>query len=301
MNFLYWLQQMRTPMGETVFNVITHLGSDIMMITALCAFLWIFGRRAALRLAISYAGTGLVNQLLKSIFAVPRPWVLDDRIVPAQSALKGAHGYSFPSGHSQTATCIFTTVAMYFRRRWITMVCAIIVAAVMLSRMYLGVHTPWDVLTGCIVSLILTIVINRLLNRAEHSANYIRYTFIVGVAASVVMVVITVIKALGGTSAAESTKSLIEVAGMTLGFVSGLYIDARTPETHLSYRISVPMFVLGMGAVIALRALLKVILGAMPGVLWQDFVRYALVAAYITGVHPAIMRSVARRVRTGRT
>ena len=70
MNFIYWLQQMRTPLGEAVFSVITNFGSDIMMIMALCAFLWIFGRRAALRLAISYAGTGLVNQLLKIIFAV---------------------------------------------------------------------------------------------------------------------------------------------------------------------------------------------------------------------------------------
>ena len=76
----------------------------------------------------------------------------------------------------------------------------------MLSRMYLGVHTPWDVLTGCIVSLILTIIINRLLDRAEHSVNYIRYTFIVGVAASVVMVGITIAKALGGAASAESTK-----------------------------------------------------------------------------------------------
>ena len=296
MNFIYWLQQMRTPLGEAVFSVITHFGSDIMMIMALCAFLWIFGRRAALRLAISYAGTGLVNQLLKIIFAVPRPWVLDDRIVPAQSAVKGAHGYSFPSGHSQTAACIFTTIAMYFRRKWLTITCAVLVAAVMLSRMYLGVHTPWDVLTGCIVSLILTIIINRLLDRAEHSVNYIRYTFIVGVAASVVMVGITIAKALGGAASAESTKSLCEVAGMTLGFVSGLYIDARTPETRLPYRVSIPMFILGIGVVIALRALLSAILGKLPGALWQDFVRYALVTAYITGVHPAIMRGVAQHV-----
>ena len=98
MNFIYWLQQMRTPLGEAVFSVITHFGSDIMMIMALCAFLWIFGRRAALRLAISYAGTGLVNQLLKIIFAVPRPWVLDDRIVPAQSAVKGRTATPSPAG-----------------------------------------------------------------------------------------------------------------------------------------------------------------------------------------------------------
>ena len=38
MNFIYWLQQMRTPLGEAVFSVITHFGSDIMMIMVLCAF-----------------------------------------------------------------------------------------------------------------------------------------------------------------------------------------------------------------------------------------------------------------------
>ena len=43
-------------------------------------------------------------------------------------------------------------------------------------------------------------------------------------------------------------------------------------------------------------ALLSAILGKLPGVLWQDFVRYALVTAYITGVHPAIMRGVAQHV-----
>lgn len=300
MNFLYWLQQFRTPVGETIFSLITHLGSDIMMITALCALLWIFGRKAALRLAISYAGTGMVNQLLKAIFAIPRPWVRDSRIIPAQSALKGAHGYSFPSGHSQTSACLFTTIAMYFKRKWLYIVCAIIVLAVMLSRMYLGIHTPLDVFFGCAISLALTIIINRLLDRAENSPNYIRYTFIVGAAASLIMIIITIMKTIGGAAASES-KSLIEVAGMALGFVSGLYFESRKPEVLLPVRISIPMFFVGMGVIIAIRSLLSAALGTLPGILWQDFTRYAVVGAYVTYVHPEIMRYIARRAHIQKT
>lgn len=291
MDFLYWLQQQRTPLGESAFGMITHLGSDIILIAALCMMLWMFGRRAALRLAISYAGTGMLNQLVKIVFAVPRPWLLDDRLSPVESALPGASGYSFPSGHSQTATCLFTSIALYFKKRWLYIVSALSIAAVMLSRMYLGVHTLWDVSIGCALSLMLTIVISRLLTRAERSPNYIKYVCMGGLAGSVVMVAVIAFKASQGTPA-NMLSDITMVAGAALGFVCGLHMDARKPEIILPIRLSLPLSIAGIVIVMALKFVLGAVLNALPGVLWQTFVCYALIGLYITGVHPALMRAL---------
>lgn len=293
MEFLHLLEGLRTPLGERIFGIITYLGSDIMMIVTLCALLWICGRRAALRLAIAYAGSGLVNQLLKVAFAVPRPWVLDERLTPAESALAGATGYSFPSGHSQTAACLFTSLALMFRRRWVAIVGATAIAAVMLSRMYLGVHTPLDVIVGCALSVVATLVINRLLNRAERSPHYMRGVFIGGTAGSLMIAAICFAQYMAGEPA-NMLKDLIMVAGALCGFAIGMYLDSRHEEKLLPLRLSLPLSVAGLAIVFALKQALGAALAGTPGELWQSMLKYGLITYYIAGIHPALMRAAGR-------
>lgn len=294
MEILYRLEQLRTPLGERIFGIITCLGSDIMLIATLCALLWICGRRAALRLAIAYAASGMLNQLLKVIFAVPRPWVRDSRLTPAPSAVAGATGYSLPSGHSQTAACLFTTLMLLLRRRWVWFAGGAAIAAVMFSRLYLGVHTPLDVVSGCALSTATTLLINRLLTRAEHSPHYMRGVLLGGGGGALAMAVMLALKYASGTPAAM-LNDIAMVAGGVLGFVLGLSRDARREEALLPYRLSVPLAALGLAVVFALKLLLGAALKSTPGALWQTGAQYAMITYYIAGVHPALMRAAGRR------
>lgn len=295
MDLLYWLQLQRIPLGEKIFGVITYLGSDKIVIAVICALLWIFGRRAALRTAITFAGSGAVNQVIKTTFKIQRPWLRDMRLIPVQGALGGATGYSFPSGHSQTAASLFASVMLYFRKKWLYVLGTLCILGVMASRLYLGVHTPLDVVTGCLVSLCVTFLIDRLLQRAEQSPNYYRNIFIWGAAGSLGMVCFVLIKAALGTPF-DMIGDILPAAGGALGFVSGMYMDSRRPEAKLPYTWGALMFALGILAVFSIKLIMEHALRFIPAAQWRDFICYSVLALYITSVHPSFMRVFQHRL-----
>ena len=90
---------------------------------------------------------GMVNNLLKSGFAMPRPpAVLDADLI---SVYGPSHrGRSFPSGHSYSAWIAAGIFWGFYRRQAVMMLVAIVATLVCLSRVILGVHWPVDVLAG---------------------------------------------------------------------------------------------------------------------------------------------------------
>jgi membrane-associated phospholipid phosphatase len=98
--------------------------------------------RTVLMFAIAMAGAELLDQLLKLAFHRPRPATFFGLAQPM--------GYSFPSGHALVSLAFFGALAVFVaRRRWLYYVAAAIsVAAIGLSRVYLGMHYPTDVLGG---------------------------------------------------------------------------------------------------------------------------------------------------------
>lgn len=101
----------------------------------------------------------LVNQWLKIICRVPRPWVRDPDFTIVESARAEAAGYSFPSGHTQTAVGFFGGVARFAGRLWLRVACLAAAVLVPVSRMYLGVHTPADVGVAFATAAVLVFVL----------------------------------------------------------------------------------------------------------------------------------------------
>lgn len=132
---------------------VTALGARLvvwMVVLVASAFLWISRHRwSAALLWISMLGSGLVNMTLKSAFARPRPDVFEWRAPHVGTA-------SFPSGHAMTSMVVYGTLGFLIGRlmptralRWLTwFMAALVIALVSLSRLYLGVHYPSDVLGG---------------------------------------------------------------------------------------------------------------------------------------------------------
>lgn len=153
-----WARDLRSPGATFFFTSLTLLGTPVglgILIAAVVAVLLLRGRwRWAAYLAITAGVGGLLNLLLKSFFERARPELAE--------ALRGAHGYSFPSGHAMGSTIVFGALgylAMRILTRWrhraaaLALACTLVLA-IAVSRVYLGVHWISDIAAGITAGLI---------------------------------------------------------------------------------------------------------------------------------------------------
>ena len=159
MEFLYFLEGLRLPWLDAVVALLTHLGSEIVFLVAALTVFWCMDKRQGYYLlSVGFLGT-LVNQFLKIACRIPRPWVRDPGFTIVEAAREGATGYSFPSGHSTSAVGTFGVIATEARRLWLRLGAIALCVLVPLTRMYLGVHTPADVLVGSAISLFFIVIL----------------------------------------------------------------------------------------------------------------------------------------------
>ena len=155
MGFLYLLEKIRMPVLNELMLAITRLGEETaFLVVALVVFWCVDKKKGYYVMAVGFLGT-MFNQILKLACRVPRPWVLDPNFKILEQAREAATGYSFPSGHTTSAVGTFGCLAVVAERKWWRIVCIALAVLVGFSRMYVGVHTPADVLVGAATSLVL--------------------------------------------------------------------------------------------------------------------------------------------------
>ena len=153
MAILYFLEGIRNSILDALMMGITQLGGEAIMLLAALVMFWCVDKYWGYYLiGVSLLGTTL-NQFMKLVFRVPRPWVLDPEFTIVEAARADAGGYSFPSGHSQSAVGTFGVIAVLARKRWVRILSVAAAVLVPVSRMYLGVHYPTDILGGFLVAL----------------------------------------------------------------------------------------------------------------------------------------------------
>lgn len=102
MKVLYALESIRTPWLDTVMAAITHLGEEtVFMVAALFVFWCVSKRHGYYLLAIGFAGT-VLNQFLKLLFRIPRPWVLDSDFTIVESARRRPRDTPSPAAIART-------------------------------------------------------------------------------------------------------------------------------------------------------------------------------------------------------
>ncbi|BBM81745.1 phosphatase PAP2 family protein [Candidatus Uabimicrobium amorphum] len=132
------------------FNkAMTSLGEVYFFLVFLSVSWVIAPRRFSIHFTFLLLFTVLVNTVLKEIFLRPRPFVLNPHL-----QLFAAEGYSFPSGHSQIAVVFWGYLAYYVRNKRFTILCLALMLFIGISRTYLGVHYPTDVLSGWFMGLV---------------------------------------------------------------------------------------------------------------------------------------------------
>jgi len=152
MDFLYLLEKLRVPVLNEFMLFITTLGEETAFLVIALVLFWCVDKYVGYyTLSVGFVGT-IANQFLKLLFRIPRPWVLDGNFTILEQAREAATGYSFPSGHTQSAVGTFGSIAYATKEKWLRNLCIAIAFLVAFSRMYLGVHTPLDVVVSVAIA-----------------------------------------------------------------------------------------------------------------------------------------------------
>ena len=157
-DILLALQDFRNGAGGILtdfFTKMTFLGELNSVLVIMALVYWCVSKEIGTYLLMGWSGNRLVNGALKVTVCAYRPWIRDARVLPYGSSMTTATGYSFPSGHTMNGATVFGGGAM---RKELPAVLRVVlgITAVMigLSRNFLGVHTPQDVLVGLCAGLL---------------------------------------------------------------------------------------------------------------------------------------------------
>ena len=281
MNFLYWLEDLRIPVVNEFMLAITYLGDEIAFLVLALILMWCVDKRTGYYiLSVGFLGT-ITNQFMKLWFRIPRPWVLDESFTILEQAREGASGYSFPSGHTQSAVGTFGAIAYVTKNKILRWLCLAIVFLVPFSRMYLGVHTPLDVSVAAGMAAVLIFVLRPMIlgKNPRVFPAFLGMMLLI----SVGFLCFVELYSFPSDIDPHNMESGLKNAYTLLGSLSGLCLVYIVDENWMHFPTKAVWWAqiikvaVGLGAVLAVKNGLKAPLEAVFGYLVGRAVRYFLI------------------------
>lgn len=144
---------------DPLFLGVTMFGEEVWLVGLAFCIYWTSCRRSSETLLLALFASQILNGVLKNAFQVPRPFVSDEgvRYLELRSLLvntaKLRESFSFPSGHAQLGVTFYLGLTRLFSGRWNRLI-YLLLPLLLLSRPYLGVHYPGDVLIGAALGIV---------------------------------------------------------------------------------------------------------------------------------------------------
>lgn len=299
MEFLHFLEGIRFPALTEFMLLITRLGEETaFLVIALIVFWCVDKYRGYYLLGVGLFGN-LANQFLKITCRVPRPWTRDAAFTAVEEAKAAAGGYSFPSGHTQTAFGTFGAIAATSKRKGVSAVCIVIAVIVGISRMYLGVHTPSDVLVGAGMALAMVWLMRYVM--LGKGQKYIPVVFAVCLALSAAFLAYVEFFPFPADLDAHNYESAVKNAYTFLGCFAGVLVVYFVDEKKLHFNTEAVWWaqllkiVFGLAAVLAVKEGMRAPLEALfAGYMTARAVRYFLIVVVAGIVWPLTFRWFAK-------
>lgn len=133
---------------KPVMESFTVLGYPQAYMVMVAIVYWSFKRKLGLRLAIFLSLVSSINSILKLVFHAPRPYWVTAEI----EAIHASRGFGMPSGHAQ-ASVVWLLAGAYLRRTWFWIIAMVITFLIGLSRAFLGMHFPTQIIAGWSVGI----------------------------------------------------------------------------------------------------------------------------------------------------
>ena len=163
---MVWLQSHLGTFGLTLAKVFSLFGEEMVTILVLGVCYWGVHKELGKFIGRNACVAMMANPMIKNVFLRLRPYM----VCPEVKCLKpvdpsadlmdvAAQGYSFPSGHSSGSVANFTSIGVFLKKKWATVIAVLIPLLVGVSRFCVGVHFPTDVLFGWGLGLFVILVV----------------------------------------------------------------------------------------------------------------------------------------------
>ena len=229
---------------DEFFNALSKFAVDIMPFLPFVIF-WAVSKKWGYRYITTWGIGELVNGLIKLTVCAYRPWIRSELIEPAGDSKVAATGYSFPSGHTMVATVTYGTTAVWQKdkRRWLSIVCCVLILLTGFSRNFLGVHTPQDVAVGLCEALLIIWIVGAVQKKLDGNEKLIDILTLAGLVAVILALLYIMFKPypmdyVDGKLLVDPQKMMndsFKACGAFLGLLAGSYIDRH----YLHYEIPV--------------------------------------------------------------
>ena len=303
--YLILLQQLRILLGgclDEIFNGISKVAVVVMPLLPAVIY-WSVNKKWGYRFLGTIWCGEVVNGLVKLTVCAYRPWIRAAQIEPAGDSKVAATGYSFPSGHTMCATATYGTLAVwqYKKRRWVAVLCGVLIFLTMFSRNFLGVHTPQDVLVGFLETALIIVLAGFVMKRAEGNARLINLLSLAGIALVVVSLIYIQVKPypmdyVDGELLVDPQKMMKDCfngCGGLLGLIVGAWLERRyiRYEIPIQSRLLPVVTALGLGLLYSWNeyfADATVVL--LFGRNWGNFAAGLIAVLFVTALFPLAIR-----------
>lgn len=267
---LKYIQTFKSPILNMIFLIITISTETPVIFIVASVLYWCVNKKYGQRLIFALTGNIALNTGVKEFFKAPRPIGVKGIESMRTST---ATGYSFPSGHTQIGTTFWVSIMSIAKNRYVYIAGTIIFLGIGISRLYLGVHWPIDVLFGWIFGIAFTLICNYILSKVEENKKYRYFNFVLIPMVLWIFVVNSV--------------EYIKMVGLISGFIIGYIIE----KEYIKFNVDVSMkskiyrYLFGIISLGSVYIVLKLI---MPANYIGGYLRYALLMIYAVAGAPLI-------------
>jgi membrane-associated phospholipid phosphatase len=279
-----FFDSLATPALDFIGEFFTFFGEDTVFILAIAFLLWCGSKKKGFAIYSTLLTSLTVMSTLKALVRSPRPFeVLPDI---QGKRIETATGYSFPSGHTTGAASFYSSVSFIFHKRWLSIVCGFLILMVAISRMYLGVHWPLDVVAGIILGVGITIITQDFfLQLYDNRKRLLQFAWSVGIVGTsgAILLAFLIPAGIADPTAFTDPMKLLSLAG-------GGYLGFALDQSRLHYattgsiKVKILRYVFGV-------IVLMVAQGSksfLPDHLFFSFLRYAVTGFWATGLYPMV-------------
>jgi membrane-associated phospholipid phosphatase len=268
------IQKISSPFLDGFFQAVTMLGEQVFFTAVFATVYWCIDKKKGFRLGMAVVFASLVNTLIKNALRIPRP-IGQPGIRSLR--VRTATGYSFPSGHSQSAATLFTFLARWFHKAWAYALGAFLVLLVGFSRMYLGLHTVFDILGGFAVGVAFVYIADWFVEWIEKNEKQVwTLLFLIPILAGAFL---------------ERDVDFLKGGGVAAGFIAGYVLDCKKIRYSCTggFTRQVLKLAAGLAILLLLHILVEPLLSGFP---WGIFLCYFIMGIWIMAGAPYLFQKL---------